>query len=102
MSVRCLMLVKLQQPQNVAKKRFRVLSKTKITDLSSSSKVSSCHVIVPWPGWAAAPRAAQLQSVPELSVAWTTLNTFLFTILSLVPASRATPATAVISPLRSP
>ena len=30
------------------KEAFRVSCKTKITDLSSSLKVSCCHVIVPW------------------------------------------------------
>ena len=53
------------------KEAFRVSCKTKITDLSSSLKVSCCHVIAPW-----RPVSTGQGDNPRESV----LNTFLWTL----------------------
>ena len=53
------------------KEAFRVSCKTKITDLSSSLKVSCCHVIAPW-----RPVSTGHGDNPRESV----LNTFLWTL----------------------
>ena len=79
------------------KEAFRVSCKTKITDLSSSLKVSCCHVIVPW-----RPVSIRQGDNPRESV----LNTFLRTpviillspLLSMSPL-HSTPDQGLFKPL---